>query len=1391
MKHSIFVSSLLISILVSGLSSAQDATNTGTLYVTPGTDFFFGGNFTNMASAVTENNGLIQIDGNWINNGVYMDTSGAVILSGADQDITGTASTTFNNLTLQGTGIKTITLYSTVSGVLSLNNRELATGANTLFVVNADTGAVTRTSGFVSSLGNGCLSRKTNSTYNYLFPAGSSLGTQRYRPVVITPNSSSAHTFTVRLANADATTDGFDRSLKDSSLSLVNPDYFHMINRTLGTSPADVSIYFDDVLDSAFRAIAHWQTLPMWENTGTVTTVNSISPALSFITKAAWDDFSYDPFALAIIPDVVTLTVSNSTVCDGDPVVFNVTSGYTNYAFYVNALLVQSGSGNIFTSLSLNNGDTVFVEAIDGLGDTSVSNQVVITVNPVYNTSASVTICSNDSILLGGAYQDTAGVYYDTFASVAGCDSMVTTTLSIDQVYLTPLSVLICTGDSIFIGGAFQNTSGTYYDTIPAANLCDSVIATTLTVNPAITTSVSGIDASCNGVDDGSATVNAGGGIPPYTFLWSDGQTSSTATALGSGNYTITVTDSSGCTATDGTNISTSNNMTAIITGVTNASCLSVCDGIASAFATGGTTPYSYLWDDPAAQTSSIANDLCVGINNVIVTDAVGCSDTAIATVGSSPEIELAVSINPSTCGNADGSATLSITNGTAPYTYYWSSGDTLPTADSLSSGIYISTVIDDNGCSAFTIATVSDMNGPAINVLTTTDITCNGGSDGLIGISVTGGTPPYIYQWSNGSSSNFIYNLVAGPHELTVTDSTGCVANTSITLTEPDALILTVTTTDANCSNADGDATVSVSGGTGAYTYLWSDGSTNATATGIAAGIYTITVTDANGCSGSANAAVSNFGGATITIDSIIGGGCGVELGSIYINVSGGATPYTYLWSNGSTDEDLVDVSSGSYSVSITDTNGCIATANALIWGIPATEQEICLVTVDSATGRNIIVWEKLQVQGVQSYNIYKESTQAGLYYLIGNVPVDSLSQFIDSLSNPLQQAWRYKISIMDSCGNESELSQAHKTMHLTINLGIGDNINLIWDHYQGFSFLTYYIHRYSTANGWEEIDSIASNLTSRTDFSPPAGNLFYQVVVKHPDGCEATIKTKDYNSSKSNTSSISTAAAPAPDFVADYTSILVNDAVNFTDLSMNDPTSWLWTFTGGNPSNSTDQNPINIIYNDTGCYEVTLVAANIIGSDSLTKTCYINVIQTGLAPAANFTANSTSIVVGGSVNFTDISTNSPSSWSWTFQGGSPSSSTVQNPANITYSTAGFYDVKLVATNAFGSDSLTETNYIEVSPVGIGELQVTSYSLQVYPNPNRGIFNLDIYLEEKEDVKVEIFDMRGQVICSGQTGRISGLFTKEIDLSDYRGGIYHLQVVTKKGVINKKIVIE
>ncbi|MBW8050634.1 MAG: T9SS type A sorting domain-containing protein [Cytophagales bacterium] len=658
---------------------------------------------------------------------------------------------------------------------------------------------------------------------------------------------------------------------------------------------------------------------------------------------------------------------------------------------------------------------------------------------------------------------------------------------------------------------------------IVSDGVCSDTSAETIITVYALPTvaGITGTDLSCAAANDGAADLTASGGAPPYAYNWSNGDTIEDIMGLSVGAYTVIITDMNGCSATGSVTLSALSGLS-IVTASSAASCLSICNGTATGIAISGTEPYTHLWDDPAAQTNSTATGLCAGTYTVIATDSAGCTDTATVIVGSPPEMILSITPTNSTCGNADGSASVSVSNGTPPYTYAWSSGDTLDIADSLSSGIYVVTVTDVNGCSNFALATISDSDGPEINNVFSTDITCNDGSDGAITITVIGGTQPYAYLWSNGSTDPFISNLVAGPYEVTVTDSNGCITNQSVTLTEPNAFSYLITTTDANCSNNDGSASVSVSGGTGAYTYAWSSGDTLLFADSLAAGVYTLTVTDFSSCTDSVNVAVSNVGGATITIDSIIDGGCGASLGSIYISLTGGSGIFTYLWSDGSINEDLVNVSSGTYNVTVTDTNNCIATASAHISGIPSVEASICLVTVDSATGKNLIVWEKTQTEGVLSYNIYKESSQVDVYYLIGNVPVNTTSVFVDSLSDPAIRSWRYKMQVVDSCLNESELSADHKTMHLNINLGIPPAINLIWDHYEGdFPFLTYYVLRYTALTGWDTLSALASNLTSYTDPTPPNEDLYYFVEVKHPTGCDPNMsKVLTYNSARSNVS-------------------------------------------------------------------------------------------------------------------------------------------------------------------------------------------------------------------------------------------------------------------------------
>ncbi len=215
------------------------------------------------------------------------------------------------------------------------------------------------------------------------------------------------------------------------------------------------------------------------------------------------------------------------------------------------------------------------------------------------------------------------------------------------------------------------------------------------------------------------------------------------------------------------------------------------------------------------------------------------------------------------------------------------------------------------------------------------------------------------------------------------------------------------------------------------------------------------------------------------------------------------------YEWSTEDTTREIWVKQSGDYTVTVMDKYGCIVTSepykvNASITQYP----EICMVTVDTSTNRNLIIWERENTSLIDSYYIYKETTKSGEYIKIGALPYNALSVFIDTNSNPAVKADRYKISSLDTCGVESPVSPYHKTMHLTVNKGIGKENNLIWDHYEGFEFSSYNIYRGTKPDSLILIDSIQNNLTSYSDLNPPQGVvLFYQVSVVNPDSCYPAI--------------------------------------------------------------------------------------------------------------------------------------------------------------------------------------------------------------------------------------------------------------------------------------------
>ena len=320
---------------------------------------------------------------------------------------------------------------------------------------------------------------------------------------------------------------------------------------------------------------------------------------------------------------------------------------------------------------------------------------------------------------------------------------------------------------------------------------------------------------------------------------------------------------------------------------------------------------------------------------------------------------------------------------------------------------------------------------------------------------------------------------------------------------------------------------------------------------------------------------------------------------------------------------------------------------------------QNICLISVDSTSTKNKVVWEKPITQAIDSFMIYREFG-TGNYGIVGSVHYDSLSQFYDNTVgvNPNITSYRYKISAIDTCGNESQLSDFHETMHLSTNLAPNGNVNLIWDAYEGFPVIYYRILRDSTfSNNWEVMDSVSSNVFIWTDINPPTNGADYVIDVIAPFGCTST-KAQDHNSTRSNRANIlGGGVSPGANFTANFTQINIGGTLDFLDQSINNPTSWTWQFPGGSPAFSTQQNPSGIAYSTVGLYDVTLIVSNANGLDTLVKTNYIEVLagSGGSAPACDFLASATQVPEGAPVDFLDLTLNSPTSWTWLFPGGNP----------------------------------------------------------------------------------------------------------------------------------------
>ncbi len=800
------------------------------------------------------------------------------------------------------------------------------------------------------------------------------------------------------------------------------------------------------------------------------------------------------------------------------------------------------GSGANFITPVLTSATTYYVQ--DSTCAESARTAVNVSINSLPNVTANATstnVCAGTSTTLtgGGAisYTWTGGIingisfipsttttYTVTGTDANGCSNSATQTITVNSlpnVTANATSTNVCAGTSITLtgGGAVSYTwipgvsngvpfvissTSNYMVTGTDANGCSNSNIISINVNslPNVTATATA-NTLCAG---GSTTLNASGAV---SYIWTGGVNSGVSFSPSSTTtYTVTGTDANGCSNTATQTIAVNNLPT--ITATANPD--TVCTGGSTTLTASGAS--TYVWSNGVANGVSFIPNAS-NTYTVTATDNNGCVATATVTVvvNSLPVINNISTVN-TVCNGTTGSATANVSGGLAPYTYTWSNGDNTPMADNLSAGQYQVQVLDANGCLAFTNTSISANDGPSITLLGSTNPTCFGLNNGSISISVTGGTTPYSALWSNGDTLLTINNLVAGPYDVTVKDLNNCSASFTISLSQPTQMINSFSTTPSQCASTTGSASANVSGGTGAYNYSWGANAANQTtqtATNLGAGIYAVTITDANGCSISEVATVNNSATLlTATIGSVTAGDCSVmPSGSAVMSASMGVGAYTYLWSNGNTNDSISGLQPGTYYCTVTDANLCSFTQSVVIpSSIDGLQQNLCMVTVDTTTLTNKVIWEKTITNDIKEFKIYRESSIQNVYTAIATVPFTSISEYTDPVANPAVHAWRYKITAVDSCGKETPYSAAHKTIHLSQNLGLGGEINLAWDQYEGFPYYTYYIWRHDPSTNWVLLDSLSASFTTYIDFTPPSVDSRYMIEIIPPTPCNSSFR-------------------------------------------------------------------------------------------------------------------------------------------------------------------------------------------------------------------------------------------------------------------------------------------
>jgi large repetitive protein len=934
---------------------------------------------------------------------------------------------------------------------------------------------------------------------------------------------------------------------------------------------------------------------------------------------------------------------------------------------------------------------------------------VVITQNPALtvNIPAPSTVCNGASTTISGfanggqppysyswstgqlsqSITAPAGNYTITVSDAIGCTSSASVTISqAAAVSAAPTATAVtCFGGSngLASANASGGTPGYYYSwspyggsgatatglmagtfTVTVTDALGCAISQTVAVTQPLAISATvtvNNNVGCFGGSNGSATVNSSGGTPAYFYSWSPyGGNAQTASNLGAGTFTVTITDIYGCMQKAQTVITQPAILTGSVSATSNVSCNGGANGSGTVAGSGGTPGYTYAWS-PSGATTATANNLAAGTHTATITDANGCTTQVLVTINQPTPLSASVSTsnNVSCNGGNNGSATVSAAGGTGPYTYSWNTNpvQTTATATNLGIGTYVATVTDSKGCvvSANSV-TITQPPVLTVSATPTSSISCN--STIIISASASGGSGSYFYSWNTGSTNDSI-TVGTGTYSVTVTDGAGCNAGTTVSVQASNSTLSSSITPPATlCNGASTTLTMNASGGFGGYSYLWSTGATSTSIITVA-GNYCCTVTDGGGCQTTACVTVNQNPPVTASIgtpQNVCPGGTT----TITASGGGGQAPYSYLWNTGQTTASVVQPQ-GTYTVTVSDATGtsCSATATVTISQSPTMTLSLGSTNVGCFGSAN----------GTAS--VYASGGMPG--YTYSWTPAGGTNATASNLG-----PGNYTVTVTDAIGctktgnvSISQPPSAVSALASSTNILCFGQANGTASASGSGGYSPYYY--YWSNNG--------ASTSSITGLAPGV----YSVTVADSSGCYA-LATTTVTSPSDISLSYTTSAASCGTNNGSATVMPTGGAGAYT---------YTWAPVGGNGATASSL--------AAGNYTVTVKDGN-----GCQKQLVVTVPSTSSVVNANFAASTACL--NTVTTYTDLSTANNDvivAWNWNFgesSSGSSNVSSLQNPSH-TYSSAGTFTSSLVVTTQMGC---ADTIFVAVT---VNPLPVISFT--------------------------------------------------------------------------------